>query len=880
MSEHKPPKWIWRFLSWFCPEDLLEEIEGDLVQRFNRDITDYGEHTARRRFVWNVIRFCRPGIFLRKKITVETNVWPMLGNYFRTSVRHVGKSKINFTFKLGGLVVALTSLLVIVLYVSFQLSFDKYHEDYERIYRVNSEWIENGSKAQYADVPPAIGPALKESFQEVAAFARLTPIGTTTIRYETEAQRVFGIVQADSSLFDVLTLHILRGDRHFLKKPGTIGLMSSTAQRLFSDEEPIGKSISFSDLNNRTFEVAAIIEDVPVNSHLNITGIVHHAAFSNSDISSDDAWSIGSESSGTLFIKLNEHVDAAMFEERVQPMIRRSMTKTESGLEQDYRIVLQRLNDIYLDSPIYAEFNKKGNVIYLYVFSVLGILLLAIASMNYINLSIADFHKRIKEIGVRKVMGAKRTQIRVQVVVETVVMCMIALLLSVGLLYLVFPFVRSALEPSLQFAMLLDTKLVAMTIAILAALVIFSTSYPAYRLAMNSPVDDLKGGRAGKAHAMGNGLMTAQFAILVFSICATYVVGAQLEFIENRKPGYDRSNTIVLIMPDQYPEEKVPVVKEELGKLPGVAGISYSTFRIAGAGYYRDWYRVETDGGMKQVMLNEVFFDHDFFSTMNIPIVAGRSFDPSNPADAHTAFIVNETAVKEFGWEDPIGKRISYGYEEQEGEKWEGTVVGVTKDFNVYSMHKKIEPLVMRLPWSTWPGQCVHVRVNGPLEQTIERIKKKYAEILPDFLIDYRVVADMYNAQYEHERKAYAALNITMWVIMSIAAIGIFSLSVYLSMQRMKEFGIRKVLGASARRIAGIQLNHFIRIALIANVVALPVSYWVMRIWLDEFAYRVGLNMVWFIGIAVISFAVVVIAAAYSAWKSARINPVEVIRGA
>jgi putative ABC transport system permease protein len=263
---------------------------------------------------------------------------------------------------------------------------------------------------------------------------------------------------------------------------------------------------------------------------------------------------------------------------------------------------------------------------------------------------------------------------------------------------------------------------------------------------------------------------------------------------------------------------------------------------------------------------------------MNIPIIAGRTFDPAKLSDSHTAFIVNETAVKEFGWDDPIGKRISHGYEEPQGEKWEGTVVGVTKDFNVYSMHKKIEPLVMRLPWSSWPGQCVHIRVNGPLDQTIERIKKKYAEILPDFLIDYRVVADMYDAQYQHERKAYAALNITMWVIVLIASVGIFSLSVYLSMRRMKEFGIRKVLGATGAQIAGIQLSHFIKVALIANAIALPLSYWIMQNWLHEFAYHVDLNVFWFFLIAFISFVIVVISAAYSSWKSSRVNPVEIIK--
>jgi putative ABC transport system permease protein len=878
MNDKNAPGWVFRILSWFCPMHLYEEIEGDLLQRFAKDMATKGIRVARRRLVWNTIRFCRPGIVVRNKINMKINQFQMFGNYFKTSLRHAGKSKVNFSFKLGGLVLALTSLLVIVLYVMFQLSFDRYHKDYRQVYRVNSEWVENESKAQYAIALPGIGPALKDVFPEVISYVRMIPIGTTTVRYQTEAQRVFGIVQADPTLFDVLTFDFVRGDENFLKKPGTIALMQSTAEKLFGSEDPIGKNISFSDLKGRTFEVAAILHDVPSNSHLDITGIVGYEALSDSPQSTTDQWSVSIDGSGTLFLKLDPTADAKAFESRIEPFIRKRLTPTESGLEKEYRVRLQALSEIYLDPAIYAEFNRKGNVMYVYVFSVLGILLLAIASMNYVNLSIADFHRRNKEIGIRKVMGAKRSQIRLQVVIETAVMCFSAVTIGVGLLYLVFPFIKSALEPALDFYMLSESRLIVLLMVIICILIFFSTAYPAYRLAVNSPVDDLKGGhRSGRA-TIGNGLLLAQFAISVFSICATYVVGQQLEFIEDRNPGYDKANTIVLIMPDEYPVEKIPVVKEELGKLPGVAGISYSTFRIAGAGYYRDWYRVEIDCEMKQVMLNEVFFDHDFFSTMNIPIVAGRSFDPENSSDPHTAFIVNETAVKEFGWDDPIGKRISYGYEEPEGEKWEGTIVGVTKDFHVYSMHKKIEPLVMRLPWSSWPGQCVHVRVNGPLNETIDRIKKKYAEILPDFLIDYRVVADMYNAQYQHEQKAYAALNITMWVIVLIAVVGIFSLSVYLSLRRMKEFGIRKVLGASGTQIAGIQLSHFLKIALIANVVALPVSYWIMQTWLTEFAYRVHLNIFWFIAISIISFSIVVISAAYSSWKSSRVNPIDIVK--
>ncbi len=234
--------------------------------------------------------------------------------------------------------------------------------------------------------------------------------------------------------------------------------------------------------------------------------------------------------------------------------------------------------------------------------------------------------------------------------------------------------------------------------------------------------------------------------------------------------------------------------------------------------------------------------------------------------------------MRAFGWDDAIGKRIDYGYDETDGEKWEGTVVGVVKDFNVYSLHKKIEPLVMRLPWSDWPGQCIHIKINGPLDQTIASIKKKYEEILPDFILDYSVIEDLYNNQYQGETKAFAALQLSTWIIVLISSLGIFSLSIYMSAMRMKEFGIRKVLGATARQISLLHVSHFIKIAFLANVISLPIAYWLMKEWLDEFAYRTELSSLIFLSVVCISFTLVIFSAGYSAIKAGRMNPVDVIK--
>ena len=803
----------------------------------------------------------------------------MFQNYFKTTYRHLLKSKVNFIFKFGGLTLALFSFLVIAIYVSFQLSFDRHHHDYENVYRVNSEWKENGNMAKYAIVPMGIGPALKEEFPEIKSFARLSPPSRYLIKYNDKTLRFPGFANADSSIFDVLIFKFIKGDRHALDRPDAIVLTQSLARQIFGDEDPMSKSISFTDRFNVVFEVTALIEDLPSNSHLDIRALLPFNALRDSAELAMDPWGISIDGSSGLYVRFEENVRTDEFAVKVRPFLQRKITRSKDGLEKEYGIYLQPLKNIYLDEGVYAEFCRKGNILYLYIFSLLGIFLLVIASINYVNLSIADFHKRNKEIGIRKILGARKKQIAVQVMMEAMFVSVSAFIVSIVLLYLLFPKVVQFMDGNLRFVMLFEPRIMTLVGFMLLLLIILSTAYPAYQLAVNNPLNDLKSVSAfGKISSVGNGLLLAQFTISIICISATFIVGQQMKFIQEINPGYDRYNMMVLYTPDRYPPEKIPVIKDELRRLAGVEGVSYSTFRIAGAGYYRDGYRVEIDGVMKQMMLNEVFFDYDFFKVTGIPLIAGRAFDPNNISDPHSAFIVNETAVREFGWNDPVGKRISYGSQETSGEKWEGTVIGVVKDFNVYSLHRKIEPLVMRLPWSDWPGQCVHIKINGPLDQTIAAIKSKYEEILPGFLLDYQLVENIYDSQYQDERKAFTTLQLSTWNIVLISSLGIFSLSIYMSMRKMKEFGIRKVLGATVRQIVLLHMGHFMKIALLANVIALPIAYWMTKEWLDGFAYRTQLNGIEFLGVMFISFLLVIISAGHSSLKAGRMNPIDVIK--
>jgi len=774
---------------------------------------------------------------------------------------------------------ALFSFLVIALYVSFQLSFDKYHRDYENIYRVNSNRDEDGKMEQYAMVPPAIGPAIKSAFPELISFTRLSESSRAFIRYNEKLMRVRGFVEADSTLFNVFTFEFINGDKQALSRPGTIVLTSSLAMQVFGDDDPIGKLISFPDRLNKTLEVAAIIKDLPANSHLKLNAITAFNAFEGGNKSENDSWEISWDGSVYLYVRLNHQGNPNQFSAKVNPLIAKNIAKREDGGEKKFSVFLQPITEIFLGPNMNMEFFEKGNGLYVYIFSSLGIFLLVIASINYVNLSIADFHSRSKEIGVRKILGARKKQIAFQVTIEAILLCLLGLLISLIILYLLFPKVLAFLDPNLKLEMLLDTDLVMLLMLTVLFLAACSTAYPAFQLSTNSPVNDLnKRVGFGNNISISKTLLLFQFIISIICISATLIVGSQVDYIQTKDLGYDRHNLISLIMPDDYPLERATVLKDEVSKLTGVISTSYTHYHMTGVPYFKGEYVVEIDAAMKNMSIGEVFVDHDFFKTMGVKILLGRSFDINNPADSHKAFIVNETAVKEFGWTDPIGKKIKVNQTAGDIEKWDGIVVGVAQDFNTRPLREKIEPVVIRLPYDSWPGYCLNVRLDRSIDETLPLLKKTYEKVIEGFPADFRIVEDMYDSQYKEENKAFTALQTGTLMVALISAIGIFSLSVYMSIRRMKEFGIRKVLGATARQITLLHVGSFLRIALFANVIGLPIAYWLTNEWLTGFAYRTNLGGVIFIVATAISFLLVIVSAGFSSMRAGKMNPVDVIK--
>jgi putative ABC transport system permease protein len=863
-----------RLLRKFCPDQLLEEIEGDLLQKYERDAKDLGERRAKRRLLWNVIRFFRPGIILRNKIAMKENQFTMLNNYFITSVRHIRKSKVNFGFKLGGLTLAIFSFLSIAIYVSYQISYDTHHRDYENIYRINSQRKENDQLEKYAIVPLPIGPLLKQYIPEVESFARTRYANGSYLRYEGKGVSCGGLIEADSTLFTILNFDFIEGTSEALRVPNGIVLTKPIAEKLFGSVNAQGKLVTINN-EKKVYQVSAVIED-PIHTSFGFEAVILNqteTAFTLNSIVSPVEYI---DRASTLFVRLRKPVTDEL-NSKIELMLDRFIKKSDRQ-EMGFNLFFQPINHIYLGPQYKAEFAAKGSAVYVYAFSVLGVLLLIVAGINYVNLSIADFSGRARETGVRKALGARKYQLITQVTIETFLFSFIALALSLGILFLLFPKIVELLDRDLRFDMLVNPVVLTVAFTGLVVLLFFSSYFPAKIYASSGVIQNLKSKGSGYNSSLSQVLLFAQFSISAICICCAVMVGKQISFIHNKDLGFDKKNLLMMNMPWEFTVKNMQTFKQELKQIAGVEHVSNSSFMLSG-GYWKDWYFVEQEGKpeMKHVELYEVFSDDELFSTLGVELLQGRTFNASIPSDSGAAFILNESAVKELGWKEPLGKRI-YTHPEEKG-KWDGTVVGVVSDINISPLYEKVKPLVMRLPWTNqYPDGFIYVRYTGDAKSVVKAMEEKYKNIMPGYPLNWWHVDQLYNRSHIKETKAFASLQFGTLVIVLISVLGIFSMAMYMSVKRMREFGIRKVLGASVTQISLLHINYFVRLSLIACLVALPIAFLLVSEWLTTFAYQVELSYLPFLLVTLTSVIVVVVSASYSAWKSGRMNPIDIIK--
>jgi putative ABC transport system permease protein len=890
--EKTPPEYARRFLQWFCPPQLYEGIEGDLRQQFEEDISVAGAARARRYFVWNVLLFFRPAILLRNRFSFRLIDTIMLSNYFTIAYRNVLKNKVFSAINIFGLAIGLAACLFIFQFVSFELSYDTFHEKFERTYRVTNDRFQHGKLIQHGTIMyPTIGPTMAKDYPEIETYTRLMPGGDMNLKLEDKFFKGDQCHFADEYFFSVFSFGFLAGDRNTaLKTRYTMVITRSMADKLFGIKDNdyrsvIGKTLYWG--NDQTpYKVTGVCTDIPENSHIQFDALVSYATLIwPQDQGADNSWTW---SDMRHYLVLKPGADYKALEAKFDDFSERYFQgdKVSGSIEKFY---LQPLKEAHLYSDYEYDIAKVASGKAVWAMLIVAGFILLIAWINYINLTTSRALERAKEVGLRKVMGAVKTQLIRQFILESVLTSFVALVIALLLVLLLQKSFNELVDGNLSCSTLfsyLSTDSLIIVIALLVIGILLSGFYPAFVLSSYQPVTVLKGKfqRSSRGNYLRKGLVIFQFMASAALITGTLIVGKQLKFMNDAELGINIHDTMILQAPelmtwDSTTIERIENFKYELTQIDGVVHATTSN-SIPGERLPRTFdARLSDQPSDSKYTLSVMNVDHHFLDTYDVPLVAGRKFVASdhkyNFQDIK-AIILNLNAVKLLGIpnaESAIGREVVWG---NNGTRlW--TIVGVVRDYHQESLKNPMEPLVFRPTYST--GHRISVRMHsGSKEKAITAVENVYKRFFPANAFQYSFLEDRYKSQYKDDNRFGKVIGIFTMLGIIISCLGLIGLSSYTAYQRTKEIGIRKVLGASLTSILSLLSFDFLKLVLIATLLAMPVAYFAMKDWLAGYAYKISLEAVLFITPILMILAIAAVTMSFYVIKTARTNPADTLK--
>ncbi|MEM9831360.1 MAG: ABC transporter permease [Bacteroidota bacterium] len=879
-SYQPPPKWVDKLLEWLCTPELLEEVLGDLHERYHLRVQKEGEAKARRGYWREVLAYLRPSIFKRPSISSISN--NMLKNYFTLALRLFARNKLTTAINVLGLALALTGSLLIAMFIQDELSYDRYHENADNIYRVTRDFLSSdGSVALHlGHTAPGFGPRLANDFPDILEVARIwrtyITLGTVDENQSfQESLNVENLYYAEPSVFRVFTIPIVAGDAtSALEKPFTMMLSDAAAEKYFGTQDIVGKQLISQD---NYFEITGVYETFPTQSHWHPDFLVSFSTLNDDGIYGRDRleanW--GANMFGT-YILVNDEFDPARVEAQLSDFLDRHMSNPDVSVKPSSwtNLYLQPLTSIHLYSQLDAEEEANGNIDYVYILGAIGVFLLLIAGFNFINLSTARATTRSKEVGLRKAIGAFRKQLILQHLSESVLLAFFALLLSVVLISIALPWLNEFTDKTIELAQYATPTAILNVIALIVLVGTLAGLYPAFIISRFKPALALKG-RSGSTRESGRirqALVVVQFSISIIMIIATLITYQQLNFLNDQELGYAKDQVIFLSYTDEI-EERFETFYHELTQHPAVLNATRSslvpTQRLTayqGTAVQQGDSMVTTD-----IVMKDVRIDHNYFDTYQIPIVSGRNFSETIGSDDSTNFIINETAARMVGWtnEEAIGQAIKNG-------PTTGTVVGVVKDFHFESLHQSIVPVVFH-------GQHMFSNVSVLVSATdvpkaLAHMETVWEQFVPQQSFDYLFLNENYQQLYESEQSQSELFIIFAGLAIFIAAMGLFGLATFSTLQRTKEVSIRKVLGAPVSSILQLLSKEILYLILIANVIAWPIAWYFMREWLSSFAYHVEISLLTFVLAGILALIITIITISSQTIKAALTNPATILR--
>jgi putative ABC transport system permease protein len=796
----------------------------------------------------------------------------MFRNYLLIAVRNLSKNIGYTSINVFGLAVGLACCLLVTLYVRFETSFENFHENKGSLYRYIPRYERDGQMSMQTNLPPGFAPLIANNFGEVEMYSRYGEIDARPLLvYGKQPLDAKTLVMTDPDFFRMFTFPLVKGDaKTVLERPFTIAIAKSVADKYFPKGEAVGKSIRLD--NEVDFEISGVFEDVPANSHLQFTYVTTFQTISKMYAK---RYNVPAE-------RLMENLDAWNYTAYFYIPDARDLDDLAKRMDQKFTEArgdtfnpagtadwLQPITDIHFTKGIRNDV-ANGDMSYVYIFSAVALLILVIACFNFMNLSTARAIKRAKEVGLRKVMGAFRHQLVKQFLGETLIMVAIALVLGIVLLELMVPMFNSLVGQQLHVEYFTRNSFI--WIFILAGLLtgVLAGSYPAFYLSAFNPAKVLKGeiGRGGNA-ALRKVLTVMQFSVAIFLMIATFVVYTQMNYVRNTNLGFDKESIIYFAMPNELYAKKETFRQSLLSQ----SVVKSATFSNGTPGMSNStWGYNLPEQGIADQSMNTMIIDFDYVKTYGLEVVQGRNISSEFSTDSADAYLVNETAARDLMLENPIGATI----QATDGHK-PGKIVGVIKDFHYRSLHRKIEPLIMRHDQNNmW---CMSIKFNaGDLKSGLEVAEREWKKILPAYPFTYEFVDDTIAQQYKADTNTGVLLTSFSILAILIACLGLLGLTAFMTEQRKKEIGVRKVLGASVTSVVVLLSKDFSRLVIIAFVVVVPVAWYAVNQWLNDFAYKVEVSPLVYVGAGLLILVIAFASVAYQSLKAAVVNPGDTLR--
>lgn len=811
----------------------------------------------------------------------------MFRNYLKITLRNLWKNKSYSFINIFGLAVGLASCIVILLYVTNELSYDKHHKKADRIARVASFIDFSGSYLELATTSAPMGPTLRNDYTEVEDMVRFRPRGEYLVRSGDINIKESDIIFSDPSVFNVFTISVIHGNAETaLLEPYTLALSRSKALKYFGTENVVGKTLLLDD--DQTFEITAVYEDMPETSHFNFEFLL--SMETNADEANNGVWL---SNNFRTYLLLKEGTDLKAFEENfksikktyIEPQLIDYTGNTLNEFEQvgnSIEYELQPLTDIHLQSDLVAEFEPNGNIKYVFLFSGLAGFILILACINFMNLSTARSVKRAKEVGIRKTLGSVRKQLVTQFFTESILLCLFSFLIALLIVELTLPFFSNLSGTNLVSNYFSNTNLILSIAGIVLLTGLLSGSYPAVMLSGFQPIKVLKGVLDKGTSRFRSLLVVFQFSVSLVVIIGLLVINKQLDFIQNQSLGFQKEQTVIIH--DAYTlDTNLNVYKEELLKEPEFKNATISSYLpVSGFSMNDQTFWPKGDDPIQgNTSSSQVWrVDTDYIPTLGMEIIEGRNFSEDRGADENTV-ILNEALAKRFGFEEPLGEVITTFTQKQDGSfdtenLLEFTVIGIVKNFHFRSLKENIAPL--GLFKGTSRGNVIFKIDSQDAGTALAKLENSWKEMAPGQPFNYSFLDERFDRMYRTENRVSNLVFAFSVLIIIIACLGLFGLSAYSAEQRTKEIGIRKVLGASVSGIVSLVSKDFLKLILISFLIAAPVGYFIMQQWLKEFTYKtnIGFDVFLISGIGIILIASITVS--WQSIKAALTNPVKSLK--